>query len=102
MNIPYILLDENKDIIISSNSECIICSDILDNKEIIVLRCKHYFHLKCIELWFKNKRTCPYCRQYIDEDKDKEVKYDDKLGIMLSILITILFCFILLILLIYL
>lgn len=101
MNIPYISLVENsknEHIIISTNSECIICADILDNKELIVLRCKHTFHLKCIELWFKYKRTCPYCRENINKDEDENGEKNKKVGVIIFLFFFILlFCIVLII-----
>jgi len=41
---------------------------IFENKDleikdsIITKKCKHCFHKKCIEQWFKNHNTCPLCR----------------------------------------
>ncbi len=30
------------------------------------LECKHVFHKKCIDKWFKNSITCPVCRAELE------------------------------------
>lgn len=39
---------------------CIICLDDLEDN-IIELRCKHYYHQKCIKEWIDVKPVCPLC-----------------------------------------
>ncbi len=47
--------------------ECCICSEnYIKNDEIRLLVCNHYFHKKCVTEWLKITKTCPYCRQEID------------------------------------
>ena len=48
----------------SSDFECSICLDDLDNgEENRILQCGHVFHKACVAEWLKNYYTCPYCRQ---------------------------------------
>lgn len=48
----------------SSDVECSICLDELNNGEKIrVLQCGHTFHDECVGTWLKRYYTCPYCRQ---------------------------------------
>ena len=43
---------------------CVICFDDLDNNKKI-LTCGHTFHNNCIDTWTKINPICPYCRKYI-------------------------------------
>ena len=54
-------------------TKCTICfNDISDPDIITMLKCGHYFHKKCINIWFEttnyeihiynNSNKCPYCR----------------------------------------
>ena len=51
-----------------TTKECTICTEVLyDNpessfKSIQKLSCRHEFHRKCVNKWFKVKRNCPICR----------------------------------------
>ena len=44
---------------IKSNKICSIC---LENNSNWTLPCQHTFHFNCINTWYLNKKTCPYCR----------------------------------------
>ena len=46
-------------------SECSICMDNYKYKQYkrILPDCKHTFHKKCIDNWFKKKSSCPVCRK---------------------------------------
>ena len=56
-----------KDNINQINDNCIICYDDFNDKECIILDCKHKFHLSCIDKWFLNydKNFCPLCKENI-------------------------------------
>ena len=46
--------------------ECVICKEILKEKEIIrVLNCFHIFHINCIDKWFKDNKTYPICKKEV-------------------------------------
>ena len=48
---------ENRDII-----RCIIClEDMKYNEDLILVKCSHIYHSKCIEIWLKKKSICPLC-----------------------------------------
>ena len=57
----------------SSNSQCIICLDELNNssnkcKILFPFDCIHKFHIDCINTWIINNKTCPICRsKLLDE-----------------------------------
>lgn len=46
------------------DSQCIIClSDFQDGEKIRVLpKCKHGFHIECVDAWLCNHSSCPTCR----------------------------------------
>ena len=47
-------------------NECVICKEILKEKEIIrVLNCSHIFHINCIDKWFKDNKMCPICKKEV-------------------------------------
>jgi hypothetical protein len=39
----------------------------MDRHLIVGLKCEHYFHYACIFNWFKNKKSCPTCRQDVSD-----------------------------------
>jgi hypothetical protein len=50
-------------------TECPICFEKFnENDDIIILHCKHYFHIDCIKRWLtKEQNTCPVCREITKE-----------------------------------
>ncbi|KAI3729570.1 hypothetical protein L6452_18231 [Arctium lappa] len=51
--------------------ECAVClSNIEEDDDIRVLRCKHLFHLKCLDRCVEYRHTtCPLCRDYLAEPR---------------------------------
>ena len=48
---------------------CCICLAIMKlNEEVTKLKCKHIFHVKCLEKWLENKEECPFCRGKIEQN----------------------------------
>lgn len=48
--------------------QCGICmGEYSEDEEVTPLPCdpRHYFHTECIEHWFLQKNTCPYCNKFI-------------------------------------
>lgn len=54
--------------IIWSSSDCAICLEdfAVGDKCQVFPSCNHVFHSNCIDLWLKNKLTCPICRYILD------------------------------------
>ena len=51
----------------NDNNDCCICLDKFnENDELIVLKCNHRFHTKCIINWFEKELTCPLCRKKVE------------------------------------
>lgn len=46
--------------------ECSICINIDIRKTFVrQLKCKHIFHIKCIDYWLIRNATCPVCRSSV-------------------------------------
>lgn len=46
--------------------ECCICLEsFCEGDSLILLRCEHRFHIKCLEPWIRTCNDCPYCRTNI-------------------------------------
>ena len=43
-------------------AECSICLEQLNEKNIAVLYCGHYYHVECILDWSNQKNNCPMCK----------------------------------------
>nr|DAD33256.1 TPA_asm: hypothetical protein HUJ06_012107 [Nelumbo nucifera] len=50
--------------------ECAVClSEFEENEKGRLLpRCKHSFHIDCIDMWFHSHSTCPLCRAPVQPD----------------------------------
>ena len=49
------------------HENCLICIENYKCNELkrTLPKCKHYFHKKCIDKWFKKNATCPICRDIL-------------------------------------
>ena len=60
---------------------CTICLDTLGDKNKIVLKCGHQFHLKCaFSLFSFNDKKCPNCREPVDCVPESDIQ--NRLNIM--------------------
>ena len=42
--------------------ECVIClEDMGKNQELILIKCSHIYHKKCLEDWISKNSICPLC-----------------------------------------
>ncbi|PKU70373.1 putative RING-H2 finger protein ATL12 isoform X1 [Dendrobium catenatum] len=57
--------------------ECSVCLSRFDDAEILRLlpRCKHAFHMDCIDRWLEAHSSCPLCRTRVDVDDIAFFKY---------------------------
>lgn len=48
--------------------ECAVCLFKFEDEEILRLlpKCKHAFHMNCIDKWLEHHSTCPLCRYKVD------------------------------------
>ncbi|XP_004501166.1 E3 ubiquitin-protein ligase ATL42-like [Cicer arietinum] len=49
--------------------ECTVCLSRFEDEEILRLlpKCKHAFHMNCIDKWLESHSTCPLCRYKVEE-----------------------------------
>lgn len=49
--------------------ECAVCLSEFEENEAgrVLPKCKHSFHLECIDMWFHSHSTCPLCRTSVEE-----------------------------------
>ena len=60
---------------------CICLAAMKIGDDIVLLKCQHLFHFKCLEKWIETKEVCPFCRGKIEFGniiKKEEKKVDDK------------------------
>mgnify|MGYP003967290533 CR=1 FL=1 len=50
--------------IVNEILNCPIC----DAKSNVITDCDHQFCKSCLQVWLKNKHSCPYCRHELDKD----------------------------------
>lgn len=41
---------------------CICCYEHAAGDKLLILPCKHEFHLECLAPWLRSKRLCPLCK----------------------------------------
>ncbi|GAV64157.1 zf-RING_2 domain-containing protein [Cephalotus follicularis] len=65
--------------------ECSVClSEFEENESGRVLpKCKHSFHLECIDMWFHSHSTCPLCRSPVEPGLNQQT--DDRADVVLTI-----------------
>jgi len=52
----------------ASHRSCAIClSDYEVGQGIRFLPCGHHFHAECIDRWLPLNKSCPFCKQHIDQ-----------------------------------
>ncbi|KAK6136987.1 hypothetical protein DH2020_029262 [Rehmannia glutinosa] len=50
--------------------ECVVCLNRFDLDEVLRLlpKCKHAFHIECVDIWLEAHSTCPLCRYRVDPE----------------------------------
>ncbi|PWA41091.1 Zinc finger, RING/FYVE/PHD-type [Artemisia annua] len=50
--------------------ECAVCLSRFDQSEVLRLlpKCKHAFHVECVDTWLDAHSTCPLCRYRVDPE----------------------------------
>ena len=58
--------------------QCAVCLTEFEEMEILRLlpKCKHGFHILCVDQWLENHSTCPLCRQKVSVDDLTRVNSD--------------------------
>ena len=69
--IELFIENENTD-----NELCTICRQNFENNDILrtINHCNHHFHLTCIDRWFENHISCPFCRHDIRNQSQNETQ----------------------------
>ncbi|CAD8049446.1 unnamed protein product [Paramecium sonneborni] len=49
----------------SQNTQCVVCMEDLNQKEISITPCGHLFHHLCLKKWLMRTLNCPSCRYLI-------------------------------------
>lgn len=57
--------------------ECAVCLSRFEDTEILRLlpKCRHAFHMNCIDKWLENHSSCPLCRYRFDVGDLKSLTY---------------------------
>ncbi|KQK04546.1 hypothetical protein BRADI_2g14170v3 [Brachypodium distachyon] len=55
--------------------ECAVCLARFDDADLLRLlpRCRHAFHLDCVDRWLHSNASCPLCRARVDADDAAEL-----------------------------
>ncbi|KAK6126880.1 hypothetical protein DH2020_039375 [Rehmannia glutinosa] len=61
--------------------ECAVCLAKFEDIEILRLlpKCKHAFHIDCIDQWLEKHSTCPLCRQKVGAEDLSHLQYSNSL-----------------------
>ncbi|XP_044479937.1 RING-H2 finger protein ATL2-like [Mangifera indica] len=53
--------------------DCAVCLSEFEENESgrILPKCKHSFHIECIDMWFHSHSTCPLCRSSVEPCQDE-------------------------------
>ncbi|KAK7351487.1 hypothetical protein VNO77_10990 [Canavalia gladiata] len=57
--------------------ECTVCLSKFEDTEILRLlpKCRHGFHMNCIDTWLESHSTCPLCRRRVEAGDIKNFNY---------------------------
>lgn len=52
--------------------ECVVCLSVMEEGEVgrVLPRCKHVFHVECVDVWLRSHSTCPICRALVIEKEE--------------------------------
>lgn len=66
--------------------ECAVCLSKFQDIEILRLlpKCKHAFHINCVDQWLERHSNCPLCRHKVSSDDHASVTYSDSLRFLQS------------------
>ncbi|KAK1354792.1 E3 ubiquitin-protein ligase ATL42 [Heracleum sosnowskyi] len=66
--------------------ECAVCLSKFQDIEILRLlpKCKHAFHISCVDQWLERHSSCPLCRHKVSSEDHASVTYSDSLRFLQS------------------
>ena len=57
---PILTIFSNKQT--TNFKECVIClEEMVEDQELILIRCSHIYHKECLEKWIYKNSICPLC-----------------------------------------
>ncbi|KAI9119013.1 hypothetical protein K1719_009688 [Acacia pycnantha] len=64
--------------------ECAVCLSKFEDIEILRLlpKCKHAFHIDCIDHWLERHSSCPLCRRKVSSDDPTMLTYSNSLRVL--------------------
>lgn len=64
--------------------ECVVCLSKFEDIEILRLlpKCKHAFHIDCIDHWLERHSSCPLCRRKVSSDDPTMLTYSNSLRLL--------------------
>ncbi|NP_001304388.1 E3 ubiquitin-protein ligase ATL42-like precursor [Glycine max] len=64
--------------------ECAVCLSKFEDVEILRLvpKCKHAFHIDCIDHWLEKHSTCPICRHRVNPEDHTTFTYSNSLRML--------------------
>ncbi|KAK4854050.1 hypothetical protein QYF36_018235 [Acer negundo] len=66
--------------------ECAVCLSIFEDIEILRLlpKCRHAFHINCIDQWLEKHSSCPLCRHKVSIDDPTIFTYSNSMRLMFN------------------
>ncbi|KAI9128992.1 hypothetical protein K1719_000475 [Acacia pycnantha] len=66
--------------------ECSVCLSKFEDVEILRLlpKCKHAFHINCIDHWLEEHSSCPLCRYKVDPEDHTIFTYSNSLRLLIN------------------
>ncbi|XP_047943900.1 RING-H2 finger protein ATL60-like [Salvia hispanica] len=67
-SIPVVAFDAKE---FEDGLECAVClCEVLEGEKARILpKCRHGFHVECIDMWFHSHATCPLCRNSVSKSR---------------------------------
>lgn len=62
-------MDLNRDGNHDQYESCPVCTESMQDREVVTLDCGHAFHAVCVVEWFRRKGSCPLCRDNVDPEE---------------------------------
>ncbi|KAG1339058.1 RING-H2 finger protein ATL63-like [Cocos nucifera] len=66
---------------------CVVCLSVMVEDEIgrLLPKCKHAFHVECIDMWLMSHSTCPICRAPVKTDEPASVGDGAPLAVLVGV-----------------
>ncbi|CAH8358402.1 unnamed protein product [Eruca vesicaria subsp. sativa] len=71
-SLPTFVVGVNGDDV--SPTECAVCLTLLEEKDMarMLPKCKHVFHVTCVDTWLTTSSSCPICRSEVEPSQRLE------------------------------